>query len=96
MPLNLTLPRETPASKRPQALAIEKQIGARASQSLETRIAAAIGPGQWTEELQSPDRIRLRNGNTCVTLERSRIDLIDPFYAKEHPTPWQVGQRTAC
>jgi hypothetical protein len=95
-PLNLSLPRDRFTPKTAQAIAVERQIGGRQSLSVETRIAATLGPGQWTEERLDPDRIRFKNGNTCVTAQRARIDQLDPFYAREHPNPWQVGQREAC
>jgi hypothetical protein len=66
--------------------------------TLEQRIADATGASgePWVEEAIDADHRRLRRGNTCVTLQRSRLAQIDPFSSAARNLPWQVGQPTRC
>lgn len=63
-------------------------MGRSQSLTVENRIAGALGGGSWIEERLGDGRLRMRNGNKCIYIERSRADDLNPFNAL--PTPWLV------
>lgn len=92
-PLNLQLsPGWSPPSE-PRHPALASGPGQRQALTLERRLAGALGDGHWTEERLGDGRLRLRNGNRCVYLQRNRSDELNPFNA--NPTPWTANQQ-AC
>ncbi len=97
-PLDLRLPRSAltaPAGTNP---ALQGPLGdRRVLPTLEKRLELALGGhGPWTEEIIDADRRRLRRGNTCVLVQRSRLAQTDPFSAAGRSAPWQLGQPTRC
>jgi hypothetical protein len=97
-PLDLRLPRSAWSAPPPPNPALQNPgAGRRSALTLEQRLDLALGgSGPWTEEVIDADHRRLRRGNTCVTLQRSRLAQIDPFSSAARNLPWQVGQPTRC
>lgn len=92
-PLNLQLSPGWSPPSAPRHPALESGQGQRQTLTLERRLAGALGDGHWTEERLGDGRLRLRNGNRCVYLQRNRSDELNPFNAT--PTPWTANQQ-AC
>ncbi|HZF80707.1 MAG TPA: hypothetical protein VEZ89_13060 [Rubrivivax sp.] len=61
--------------------------------TLESRIAAAVGPGRLTEERIGPDRVRLRHGGQCIDLHRPRATALDPWNQSVSPL---MAAATVC
>lgn len=64
--------------------------------SFESRLATALAGGGWVEARLDPDHIRFRRGDTCVTVERSRNDALDPFNRSTFVRPWIAGPPDKC
>ncbi len=92
-PLNLQLSPGWSPPSAPRHPALASGPGQRQALTLERRLAGALGDGHWTEERLGDGRLRLRNGNRCVYLQRNRSDELNPFNAT--PTPWTANQQ-AC
>jgi len=92
-PLNLQLPKGWEKQIAPRHPAIEAGAGQRQPLTVENRIANALGGGSWVEERLGDGRLRLRNGNKCIYMERNRADDLNPFNAL--PTPALLRQE-AC
>lgn len=92
-PLNLQLPKGWSPQSVPRHPALEFPPGQRQPMTLESRLANALGDGHWTQERLGDGRLRLRNGNRCVYLQRNRSDELNPF--NSNPTPW-TGHAGAC
>lgn len=97
-PLDLTLPRGASAPWRRVNPALERADLERPSRTIEAVIAGGMGSGHgpWTEERVDADTVRLRRGEVCVLLKRSRIDNLDPYNASVSPKPWMVSLPTPC
>ena len=87
-PLNLQLPKGWEKQGATRHPALEAGVGRSQSLTVENRIAGALGGGSWIEERLGDGRLRMRNGNKCIYIERSRADDLNPFNAL--PTPWLV------
>ena len=92
-PLNLQLPKGWESQSATRHPAIEAGAGRRQPLTVESRIANALSGGSWIEERLGDGRLRLRNGNKCVYIERNRADDLNPFNAL--PTPGLVRME-AC
>ena len=92
-PLNLQLPKGWESQSATRHPAIEAGAGRRQPLTVESRIANALGGGSWIEERLGDGRLRLRNGNKCIYMERNRGDDLNPFNAL--PTPGLVRME-AC
>lgn len=76
--------------------AVQAQIGRAPPRTLESRIAGAVGIGRWVEQRIDGDTIRLKNGDRCVLLVRSRIAQIDPMSPSARALPWMAGREFEC
>lgn len=92
-PLNLHMSPGWSPQHAPRHPALDAGQGQRLPLTLERRLAGVLGDGQWTEERLGDGRLRLRNGNRCVYLQRNRSDELNPFNAT--PTPW-TARAEAC
>ena len=91
--LNLQLPKGWESQSATRHPAIEAGAGRRQPLTVENRIANALGGGSWIEERLGDGRLRMRNGNKCIYMERNRADDLNPFNAL--PTPGLVRME-AC
>ncbi len=74
--------------------AVEHQIGSGGPRSFESKLAGALGTGQWVEERLDNDRVRFRDGSRCVTMTRQRTAMLDPFNSQR--LPWLVSAPEPC
>jgi hypothetical protein len=95
--LNLALPTGASAPWRQRNPVLDDMRGRSARASFESQLVGAMGgDGRWAEERIDNDRIRFRRGNTCVDMERSRSERIDPFNSSYSPKPWLAGKPSPC
>lgn len=97
-PLNLALPRGASAPWRAgRNLALDDERSNTPKLTLEQKLAEAMGgSGPWVEEPIDADHRRLKRGNTCIYLQRSRAAQLDPFNPAYRALPWQAGTPTRC
>ena len=88
-PLNLALPRGASAPWRVRSPVLDDEranSNAAARQTIEARIAAALGGSDHvTEERLDDGRLRLRRGSQCVIAHPNRAERIDPFNSSVLP-----------
>ncbi len=78
LPLNLSLPRDAAAPWRQRNPALDDPRLARERRGLEDAIARAMGgDNRVIEERVDLDTVRIRSGNRCVLLKRSRAGQLD-------------------
>lgn len=96
--LDLTLPRGAAAPWRRPNPALERADRERPTRTIEAFVAQAMssGHGPWTEERIDTDTIRLRRGDVCVLVTRTRVENLDPFNRSHSPTPWLVSPPSDC
>ena len=95
--LNLSLPRSAAAPWRQRNPAVDAQIGGRAPDTVESRIAAAAAnTGPWVQERIGNDRILMRRGDTCFNLDRPRAAQLFPFDQSSQRLPWMASQPFRC
>jgi hypothetical protein len=75
--LNLSLPRGASAPWRQRSAALDDPRSNSVRATMETRLGAAMGDGNWVEERIDNDRVRFRRGNECVEVVRTRAGQID-------------------
>lgn len=95
-PLDLRLPRGATAPWRARSPALDDPRSNSARAGFESRLANAMAGGDWVEERLDPDHVRFRRGDTCVTVERSRNDTLDPFNRSLFGRPGIVGKPEKC
>jgi len=65
--------------------------------TVETQIANVFShSGPWVEERMDDDHIRMRRGDTCVTVERSLAEGLDAFGDYARRIPWRIGNPYKC
>ena len=90
--LNLTLSRQALSTLAAPSFADRSPFHGRLPMTVERQIAAAAAEtGPWTEERIDNDRFRLRRGTTCITMERPRAAIIDPFNEAAQRMPWNAS-----
>ncbi len=96
-PLDLRLPRGASAPWRARSPALDDPRANTPRASLERRLRDAMGgDGEWHEERLGDDRVRFRRGSTCVDVERSRSDQLDPFNRAAGARPWIAKPPRGC
>lgn len=97
-PLNLSLPRDYARSGQYATNPALNDVRGNTPRSLlEGRIANELGgDGRWVEEQMDNDRRRLRRGNLCVDIARSRQVLTNPFNQSVAPLMAEFGQPYRC
>ena len=95
--LNLNLSRKAITSVAPPSFAEQSPFRGRLPATVERQIAgAAAQTGPWVEERIDNDHIRFRRGSTCVTMERPRAAVIDPFSEAMARIPWRTSLPENC
>jgi hypothetical protein len=96
-PLNLNLSPMDLKNKSALSAAAMSPFHAPLPKTVETQIASAFSnSGPWVEERIDDDHIRMRRGNTCVTVERSLAERLDAFSDYARRIPWMVGNPYKC
>ncbi|MEO5733975.1 MAG: hypothetical protein ABIN96_14900 [Rubrivivax sp.] len=96
-PLDLRLPSGPSTAWKSRSPALGDPRADTARSTFESRLSAALGgEGIWVEERDGPDRVRFRRGDTCVDMERSRNDGIDPYNRSAGSRPWVAGRPQKC
>jgi hypothetical protein len=95
--LNLTLSkRDLKAKPAPNAAAMSP-FHAPLPKTVETQIANAFShSGPWVEERIDDDHIRMRRGDTCITVTRSLAEGLDAFSDHARRIPWRTGTPYKC
>jgi hypothetical protein len=90
VPLNLSLSQQVLKKLATPGIAANARLHARLPPTVEGQIAeAAAANGPWEEmERLDMDHVRLRRGNTCITLERPSAARIDPANDALQRLPW--------
>ncbi|MDE1927008.1 MAG: hypothetical protein KGI36_07465, partial [Burkholderiales bacterium] len=66
-------------------------------ETFEEKLAGAMGgDGVWRIERIDDDHRRLKRGDTCVDLQRTRAQQIDPMSPHTRDLPWLAGQPYRC
>lgn len=95
--LNLDLPLSASAPWRQTNPAVDAQIGRAVPHTVESRIAeATAGTGPWTQERLGTDRVLMRRGSTCFTLERPRTAHVLPLDTPSQRSPWMASRPFRC
>jgi hypothetical protein len=93
--LQLTLPNLSAGARRNPAM--DDPRGNTPTSSIGQKLVAAMGgDGRWEEEIMGEGRRRMRRGNTCVDVQRSRNAELNPFNESVAPTPWSVTSPYTC
>lgn len=97
-PLDLRLPRSAAATaQRGRNPALDDPRANTPRATFEQRLRDAMGgDGTWVEERLDDDRVTFRRGRTCVDVERSRADQLDPFNRAAAAKPWVAKQPRPC
>lgn len=97
-PLDLRLPRAAAAAAtRSRNPALDDPRANTPRASFEQKLRDAMGgDGTWVEERLDDDRVTFRRGRTCVDVERSRVDQLDPFNRAASAKPWVAKQARPC
>ncbi|MBL8308514.1 MAG: hypothetical protein JNM33_17605 [Rubrivivax sp.] len=97
VPLDLRLPRSASAPWRVRSPALDDPRANTPRASFEQRLRDAMGgDGEWREERLGDDQVRFRRGSTCVDVERSRSDQLDPFNRAAGARPWIAKRPRGC
>ena len=96
-PLNLNLsPKALKIKPAPSAAAMSP-FHAPLPKTVESQIALAFAnSGPWVEERMDDDHIRMRRGDTCVTVTRSLAEGLDAFSDHARRIPWRTGTPYKC
>ncbi|KPF94113.1 hypothetical protein IP87_19845 [beta proteobacterium AAP121] len=87
-PLNLALPRSASAPWRARNPALDDPRSNTPPQTLESRIAKALGGVDGIEEFRLEDgSVRFKRGNSCVIARPNRAGALDPFNASAQIRP---------
>lgn len=86
-PLLLDLPRAASGVERRRNPALDDPRANTAKATIESRLAAVMGDGRWTEQLLPDGRRIYRNGAECIELQPARIEQIDGFNKSFSPKP---------
>jgi hypothetical protein len=96
-PLDLTLSRKDLKTLSVPSTAEQTTFQARLPKSVEGQIAEAFSQsGPWIEERIDDDRIRLRKGTMCVTVERTLTAKLDAFSDYARRLTWNVSTPYKC
>jgi len=97
-PLDLRLPRDYARSPEYSTNPARNDVRANLPQShLEGRIANELGgDGRWVEEPMDVNRRRLRRGNLCVNVERSRLVQNNPYNQSVAPLMAEYSPPYRC
>ena len=95
--LNLSLPRSASAPWRRVNPAVQAQIGGAAPRTVESGIAnAAAHTGPWSQERIGDNRVLMRRGDTCFTLDRPRTAQLFPMDPSSQRLPWLASAPFKC
>lgn len=95
--LNLSLPRAASSPWRRRNPATDDRRSNPPPVTLESRLAEVMGgDGRWAMQRLDNDLVRLRRGNTCVDVVRSRVEQLDGFNNSAQPKPWLSKPPQPC
>ncbi|MDE2370854.1 MAG: hypothetical protein KGN16_17940 [Burkholderiales bacterium] len=96
-PLDLRLPLARNAPWRQRSPAQDDPRANTRPETFEEKIAGAMGgDGVWRTERIDYDHMRLQRGDTCVDLQRTRAQQIDPMSPHTRDLPWLAGRAYRC